>query len=208
MQNKSPAYMAALENAVERGLVVRKLVYFTAKRRDNGAPVTRGFWNGEDTLDFAVLNGFSGFQETRTYIGDGSLLDVSELIYVSDLTMQRASITLSQIAVASQQMVREYDMRLAKVEVHEYLLDPDTRLPVSIELPDFLGEVQKAPLKTPAAKSAGSIDIECVSDAFSMLTRSNPRKASYEGHKAARGDEWGLYRTAMETIVNIPWGQK
>lgn len=208
MQNKSAAYMTALENAAERGLVVRKLAYFRAKRRDNGASVSRGFWNGEDTMNFTVLNGFTGLQETRAYIGDGSLLGTSDLIYVSDLTIQRATISLSQIAVAAQQMVREYDLRLAKVEIHEYLLDPDTRLPVSIELPDFLGEVEKAPLTTPAAKAEGSIEIDCVSDAISMLSRSNPRKASYEGHKVLRGDEWGLYRTAMETIVNIPWGQK
>lgn len=43
-----------------------------------------------------------------------------------------------------------------------------------------------------------------------MLTRANPRKASYEGHKKARGadDEWGLYRAAMETVVEMPWGTK
>lgn len=208
MQTKSAAYMDACVNAVERGLVIRKLVVIRAKRRDTGAPVVRAFWNETDTIDIPVYDGFDGSQKTYSFIGDGSLLSVSDITYVSDLTIQPVTISLSQIALSSQQMLREHDLRLGKVEVWEYLLDPHTRLPVSIERPDFIGLVDKAPLKTPRTGGSGGIDVTCRSDAISMLTRANPKKASYEGYKAARGgDEWGLYRASMETVVDMPWGQ-
>lgn len=208
MQNKSPAYMEACANAVERGLVQRKLVVLRVKRRDTGAQVVRAFWDDLDTIDIPVLDGFDGTQKTYSFIGDGSLLGLSDITYVSDLTVQPVTITLSQVATFAQQLVREFHARLGIVEIWEYLLDPLTRQPVSVELPDFIGQISKAPIKTPTIGGQGSISITAHSDAIAMLTRSNPRKASYEGHKAARGDEWGLYRAAMETAVDIPWGTK
>ena len=208
MQNKSPAYMDACANAVERGLVPRKLVVFRVKRRDNGAPIVRAFWDEMDTMDIPVLDGFDGMQKTYSFIGDGSLLSVSDITYVSDLTVQPVNILLSQVSEFAQQVVREFDARLGKVEVWEYLLDPLTRLPVSVERPDFIGQISKAPIKTSRAGGEGAITITAHSDAIGMLTRVNPRKASYEAHKAARGDEFGLYRAAFETAVDIPWGAK
>ncbi|OCP17371.1 MULTISPECIES: hypothetical protein [unclassified Ensifer] len=208
MQNKSPAYMGACINAVEQGLVPRKLVVFRVKRRDNGAPVVRAFWDETDTIDIPVLDGFDGTQKTYSFIGDGSLLGVSDIVYVSDLSVQPVTVTLSQIAPFAQQLVREFEARLGRLEIWEYLLDPLTRLPVSVEWPDFIGQISKAPIKNPTSGGEGSIQITAHSDAIAMLTRKNPRKASYEGHKAARGDEWGLYRAAMETVVEMPWGTK
>jgi len=208
MQNKSAAYMDACINAVDRGLVPKKLVVFRVKRRDNGSPVVRAFWDDTDTIDIPVLDGFDGMQKTYSFIGDGSLLGVSDIVYVSDLSVQPVTVTLSQIAPFAQQLVREFEARLGTVEIWEYLLDPLTRLPVSVERPDFIGQISKAPIKNPNSGGEGSIQITAHSDAIAMLTRTNPRKASYEGHKAARGDEWGLYRAAMETVVEMPWGTK
>lgn len=150
MQNKNAAFMDACTNAVERGLVPRKLVVFRVKRRDNGAQEIRAFWNDTDTIDIPVLDGFDGSQKTYTFIGDGSLLGVSDITYVSDLTVQPVTVTLSQIAPYAQQLVREFEARLGIVEIWEYLLDPQTRAPVSIERPDFIGQISKSPLKTPS----------------------------------------------------------
>ena len=208
MQNKSAAYMDACVNAVERGLVPRKLVVLRVKRRDTGAQVVRAFWDDLDTIDIPVLDGFDGMQKTYSFIGNGSLLGVSDITYVSDLTVQPVNIILSQVSDFAQQLVREYEARLGIVEIWEYLLDPLTRLPVSVERPDFIGQISKAPIKTPSAGGEGAITITAHSDAIGMLTRVNPRKASYEAHKAARGDEFAIYRAAFETAVDIPWGAK
>ncbi|WP_457587283.1 hypothetical protein [Ensifer canadensis] len=207
MQSRSPAYMTALSNAPERGLIPRRLVYLTARDRQTGAQIKRGFWNDHHTLDIPVINGFTGLPETRTYIGEGALLGVSDITYVSDLTIQSVEIQLSQIVEAAQQMVRQYELRLGAVEIHECLLDPETRMPVSVELPDFLGMVDGAPIETPVVGGEGAIRVKAASDAIVMLTRINPRKASHEAHKAARGDDWAKYRAAMENVVTIAWGQ-
>lgn len=208
MQNKSAAFMDACTNAVERKLVARKMVVFRVKDRDTGAPIVRAFWNDTDTISIPVLDGIDGTQKTYDFIGDGSLLKVTDIVNVSDLSIEPVTVTLSQIAPFAQQLIREYNARLGRVEVWEHLLDPFTRLPVSVELPDFIGQITKAPIKTPSAGSDGGIEITAHSDAIMMLTRVNPRKSSYEGHKAARGDEFGLYRAAMETAVDMPWGSK
>ncbi len=207
MRNISSALLAAITGARQNGIAPRTLVYVTAKNRTTGLPESIGVWSDHDDSNIPVLSGITGLQETRLYYGGGALLQVSDIPRVSDLTVQTVTVDLSQIADVAQRLVREYDVRLAKVEIHQVLLDPASGLPVSIDAPVFLGEVDGAPIKTPAIGGRGSISLKVISDAISMLTRTNPRKSSYEAQKRRQGDEWGLYSGTIETW-NIPWGQK
>lgn len=207
MRNISSSLLTALTNAREDGLAPRTLVHVTAKNRTTGVPQGVGLWSDLDDANITVLSGIDGLPVTRLYYGGGSLLDVSDIPRVSDLTVQTVTIGLSQIADAAQQLVREYDVRLAKVEIHQVLLDPKSGQPVSTDAPVFLGEVDGAPISTPAVGGEGSIELKVISDAISMLTRQNPRKSSYEAQKRRQGDEWGLYAATVGTW-KLPWGQK
>ena len=60
MKNVSASFMAALTGARENGLVVRSLVYVTARERATGVPVSLGFWTGGEDLDIDVIDGESG----------------------------------------------------------------------------------------------------------------------------------------------------
>lgn len=207
MRNITAALLSAITGATDSGIAPRTLIYVTAKDRGTGLPVNVGIWSDIDDANITVLSGVTGLPETRAYYGAGALLDVSDIPRVSDLTIQTVTVTLSQIADVSQLLVREYDARLAKVEIHRVVLDPKSGAPVSVELPVFLGEVDGAPITTPPIGGEGSIELRVVSDAISMLARTNPRKSSYEAQKRRQGDEWGLYSGTVATW-KMPWGQK
>lgn len=198
--------MAALVSARDHGIVPRRLVYFYAKERDTGNPVELGVWTGDEDMSIEVISGTTGSVVSRSYYGALNLV-VPEIPRVSDMTIQSVTISMSQIADITQALVRGYDLRLGKVEIHDLLLDPASRLPVAPAEIAFLGEIDAAPINTPAAGEEGDISITIVSDAISMLARTNPQKTSYEGQKRRSNDQWGKYKSTVAAWT-VPWGQK
>jgi hypothetical protein len=207
MRDVDPDFMAALSSAAERGIVPRKLVSVTAREFADPSTTARvSFWTGDEDLNITVTSGITGLPSVRTFYGAVNL-EVGSIPRVSDLTIQTISVTLSQLADPVQDLVRGYDVRLAKVEIWDMLLDPASRLQVSTPQLVFLGEVDGSPIETPSVGQEGSVTIKCVSDAISMLTRKNYTKSSYEAQKLRSGDEWGKYAASVKSW-RIPWGQK
>lgn len=206
MRNLDTSFADALNASRDSGIVPRTFVYVTAKDRDTGAPVSIGLWSGDEDVDFTVISGVTGLPVTRSYYGAVNL-SVSSIPRVSDLTTQTVTIEMSQVAEITQLLVRGYDVRLAKVEIHEITLDTSSRLPSAVPDIAFLGEVDGAPIDTPAVGQDGRITISLVSDAISMLERVNPAKSSAEGQKRRSGDQWGKYSSTVGSW-KIPWGQE
>lgn len=206
MKNISAEMAAALAAARDNGLVPRQFLLVQAKERATGLPFERGFWSGDDTITIGVPDRYTGVISNKVFIGAQNL-NIGTIPRVSDLTIQTVTVDLSQIAIAVQEIAREYDLRLAKADVYEVTLDPLTKLASANPEVVFMGEVNGNPFETPAVGDEGSIQLELNSDAISMLSRTNPSKSSYEGQKRRGGDEWGLYSS---TIIswNVPWGQK
>lgn len=206
MKNISSAFLSSLEAVRDGSIIPVQFVWFQAKDRASGNPAELGLWTWDEDIQATVLSGTTGAPVSRTYYGAVNL-EVSEIPYVSDLTIQTVTVSMSQIADATQQLVRGYDLRLAKCEIHEMTYNPSTgQLSSDPELA-FLGQVDSAPITTPKVGEDGSIDISVVSDAISMLSRVNPRKSSYEGQKRRSDDEWGKYSSTVATW-DIPWGKK
>lgn len=206
MKNVSAAYQAALLGARDGSLVPVTFVWFRAKNRATGLPEELGMWTWDEDLQINVLSGTTGLPVTRTYYGAVNL-EVSDIPYVSDLTVQTVAIGMSQIADAAQQLVRGYDLRLAKCEIHEMTFDTLTGQLSSAPEIAFIGEVVGAPVKTPSIGNNGSIEISVISDAISMLTRTNPAKSSHEGQRRRRGDDWGINSSTIRNWP-VPWGKK
>lgn len=206
MKNVSAAYQAALLGARDSSLVPVTFVWFQAKDRATGGPVEIGLWTWDEDLQINVLSGTTGLPVTRTYYGAVNL-EVSDIPYVSDLTVQTVTIGMSQIADAAQQLVRGYDLRLAKCEIHEMTFNTTTGQLSSAPEIAFIGEVVGAPIKTPSIGNNGSIEVSVISDAISMLTRTNPAKSSYQGQRRRNGDDWGINSSTIKTW-DIPWGKK
>jgi hypothetical protein len=206
MKNISAGMAAALAVARDQGLITRQFVLIAAISRSTGLPFLRGFWTGDDNITIGVPDRDTGIVVNREFIG-GMNLSMTSIPRVSDLTIQTVTIDLTQIATAVQEIAREYDLRLAKADIYEVTLDLSTRLVSGTPEIVFMGEVNGNPINTPAVGEDGSIQLELVSDAISMLTRTNPRKSSYEGQKRRGGDEWGLYSSTISSW-KVPWGQK
>ncbi|MCK3776475.1 hypothetical protein MZK49_07000 [Ensifer sesbaniae] len=205
MLNAPAAVAVALEAAPQKGLSERRLVYVTVTDRATGDPVPIGAWTGDEDLTMQIISATTGLEETRTYYAMPAL-KVGEITCTTDMTVQSASIEMPQIADVVQALIRTHDARLARVEVHTLYLDVDTGQQLGT-LVDWVGEVDKAPIRTPPVGEEGAATFRTVSDLMSMLTRINPRKSSYEGQKLRQGDEWGKYASTAGNW-KLPWGQK
>ncbi|WP_265518973.1 hypothetical protein [Nitratireductor luteus] len=206
MRNPNPAFAAALTGARDRGILPRKFFWVTVRDRVDGSEEEVGLWSGDDTITVDVISGQTGLPVTRTYVG-GVDLQVGNIPRVSDMTIQTIDVSVSAIDSTVQLMVRGYDARLAPVEIHTGVLDPDTRLPVSPAEVEFLGQIDEAPIETAAVGGESRIPFAVRSDGILMLTRTNPKKRSYEAQKRRQGDEWGLYANSVGTW-RVPWGEE
>lgn len=207
MRDVDPAFMNALVNAPVRGLVARRLAWFVAKNRTTGAPATVGVWTGSEDLNITVVDGRTGLLVSRPYIGGLALESIGDVPRVSDFTVQNVDLNLSQLADAAQQLIRQYDVRMALVEVHDLLLDAETGDQVAPAQLVQLGRVDEAPIKTPRVGEAGSLVIKSITDVISMLTRKNSRKSSYQGQAVRQNDQWGKDSGVVSTW-KVPWGVK
>lgn len=207
MRNIDANFLEALVAAPQDGLIPRKFVSFKVKDRDSGALSYLNVWSGDEDITLNVTSGETGASVSRTYVGKGALQGVGEITLSSDMTVQQVDIELSQIADVDLAIVFEYDVRFAKVEVHEMAFDVDTRQPAAEPPCVFYGEVDGAPVNIPAVDGEGSISIKCVSDAITMLTRTNTAKSSYNQQKRRSGDEWGKYSNVVANW-GIAWGEK
>ncbi|MBW9062370.1 hypothetical protein JNB71_03465 [Rhizobium herbae] len=211
MRDVDSAFLTALQNARERGIVPRKLISITGRDFETGDPALVSFWSGHEDVTMTVVSGISGATSSRLFVGSVNLT-VSPIPRVADLTIQTVTVSVSQIAEPIQALVRGLDVRLAKVEIWEALLDPTSRQLVSTPPLVFLGEVDGSPITTPEVGGEGSVEISVVSDAISMLTRKNPQKSSYEAQKLrspnpADPDQFGKYAASIRSW-SIPWGVK
>lgn len=207
MRNADPAFINALANAPRDGLDVRRFLYVRAKTRDVvPVPINIGLWTGDSDVTVAVMDGLTGLAENRAYFGVGSSLAIPKIPRVSDLTVQSIEVNISQLNIVNQIMVRENNVRFAKVDIHEGIISPTTGLLVSPPEIAFLGEVDGDPIDTPQAGGEGSITLEIVSDAIRALTRINPAKRSDAYQSLRDGDRFGRYGNLTERI-KVAWGE-
>lgn len=205
MRDISPSFLDALMRSQETGIAPRQFLYINAKRTEDNSPVSIGFWNGDDDITISVVSPITNLLEARNYYGFQNL-QISPIIRNSKLQIEEVTVTLSQITNEAQQAIRGYDLRLAKAEVHECIMDG--RSPVAPPECVFLGEIDSAPLNTPEAGSDGNISVTMVSDAISMLNITNPLMSSFEGQKLRNpNDHFGKYASTVSK-VDIPWGRK
>lgn len=206
MRDVDPALQLALENAPADGLVPRRLVYMTGKSFTTGLPTSVSFWTGYDEQTFNVEDPDSDGAIARAYVG-GVDLQTGSIPLVSDLTIQTISISLNALHPAVQNFVRGSDIRLGKVQVHDVVLSAKSRNPVSVAPLVFLGEIDGSPIDLPSADSGeAAVTIRATSDVISMLSRTNPAKASFQEQTLRQADEWGIYSATVATW-QVSWGQ-
>jgi hypothetical protein len=134
----------------------RWLLWIKAKNFGSLTPAPVGLWNGEDNLTFNI-NGTN-----RVYQGALSRFEVEPITYAAGLDVRSLQITLAANAPETEDVVRGFVIRLAEVELHLALLDPDTTNLIDVE-PMFRGFINRAPLTTPAQGGGDTVTFEMVS---------------------------------------------
>lgn len=195
----------AVAGARDKGIVPRRFFWITPRNVETGTLAPFGLWTGDEDISVEVMSGNTGAIETRTYVG-GINLEIGDIPRVSDLTIQTIEVKFSAIAPVCQEIVRAHDVRLAKTEIHDGWLDVVSRSITDRPEIAFLGLVNGAPVETAATGGESYATLNIVSDAISMLTRTNPRKRSYEAQKRRGGDEFGLYSNTVK-VVTVTWGE-
>ncbi len=205
MRSSNASFVDQLVAAQDDGIIPRQFVYVkNIQPFGGGAPVSFGFWTGDDDADFVVVDGETGAPVTRTYYGAVNMV-IDNIPRVSDMSIQTIEIQVSQIATATELLVRGYDVRLAKVEIHEMAMSNSSRLPVSEPEVVFLGQIDGAPIETPGIGEDGAITFAINSDAMSMLARVNPRKSSDQSQRRRSDDRFGQYSGSVRSW-KIKWG--
>ncbi len=204
MRYLDPATLAALRSG---HVAPRDFLWLSPRDRDTGALVPMGFWSDLGTVSAPVIDPETDAEITRSYTGAGDLVEVGAVPLAAGFAVQTVSLKLSQLTPGAAAAVRGYDLRRAPVELHRGYLDPTTGLLVGPAIPFFTGEVDDAPISTPAEGEEGAINITLVSHA-QELSRTNPAKRSdADQRERAPGD--GFFRhAAVVGSWRIDWGQK
>ncbi len=204
MRGLSSANQAAL---AARQLVVRDFLWLVARNRYNGAPEPVGFWSDVGNVSAEVINPDTGQVEVRAFYGSGSLIAISDIPLVSNITVQSVDINMSQIDELVQQAVRLYDMKQARVEIYRGLFSPASRQMVAPAEPRFVGFVDQVRLRTPAENDAGEAVLTCKSHTQEM-TRSNPDTRSDASQKLRDPTDNFYQDTSTVSDWELWWGSE
>jgi hypothetical protein len=157
----------------QRQLMPRDFIWFVVRDRNTGAAVTDGYWSDIGEITAQYIDPDTGGVGTRTWAGAGSLIQISDIPLVSNITVQNITVTLSQVADRVNNLVRGYDCKQGRVEVYRGLFDPESRQMVAPAEPRFIGTIDEAPITTPRENESGDVTLTCTSNT-SELTRTNP----------------------------------
>lgn len=185
-----------------RRLVARDFVWFIVRDIATGNPVTDGYWSDVGTIDAEVIDPESGALVTRTFYGAASLISISDIPLVSNLTVQTVTLKLAQVADRVNDLVRGYDCKQGKVQIWRGLFDPSTRVLVDPAIPRFAGTIDAAPITTPREGETGDVTLTCTANT-QELTRSNPDTRS-DASQRLRSATDAFYR---HTATVIDWEQ-
>lgn len=188
-------HLAALE-----GVVPRILVWIEAKNRSTGEPETAGFWNGLDERSFTIGG------EARTYTGAGALLGVDPVIATVGLEVRMHRLSLSEITEEVAQAVREYDVRMAPVEVHRAAFDPETNELIGTPHRVIKGTVDSLTIPDGTEGESDPMTM-IVADAGRSLTQTLSIKKSDATQKQISATDEGRKYASISGSVKVFWGR-
>lgn len=204
MRNLDAATLTALQSG---HIAPRDFLWISPRDRDTGLRVPLGFWSDLGTVEATVLDPVTDAEITRSYTGAGDLIAVGAVPLAAGFAVQTVTLRLSQITPGAAQAVRGYDLRRAPAELHRGYLDPVSGRLVGPAVALFSGEVDAAPISTPAEGEEGEISITLVSHS-QELTRTNPAKRSDADQRRRLASDGFFRHAAVVGSWQINWGQK
>lgn len=188
-------------------LIARDFVWFVVRDRETGNPVTDGYWSGVGNIDADVIDPDTGSTVTRTFAGARSLIAISDVPRVSNLTVKNVTIKLAQVADRVNILVRGYDCKQGKVQIFRGLFDPSSHVLVAPAFPRFAGTIDSAPITTPPAGQTGDVKLTCTGNTIE-LTRSNPDTRSDASQRLRLATDNFYQDTATVSEWQQYWGKQ
>lgn len=202
MQTLDPNFLLSLQASRDAGIAPVSFFWVRARNRDTGAEQTMGLWSGDDDITVNVETP-SGGLSSRTYLGGCNLSIPEGIPLVANLTDDHITVAVSQIADATQQLVRGYDVRLAYCEIHQtsYVGGAFASVPQL----QWVGVVDDGPIDTPPVNGEGRIAMTVRSELMAQLTAINPAKSS-DSHQKRRqaGDRFSEYSGTVQAR-SVQW---
>jgi hypothetical protein len=187
-------------------LRARDFLWITARNRETGVLVSDGMWSDDYNTTAQVVSPDNGGVVERPFTGVGTLVAISDVPLVSNLTVQNVTVTLSQVHDHVATLVRDYDCKQARVEIFRGLYDPETRTMVDPAPPRFVGFVDTVEIKTPKEGDYGSVTLTCTSHTQEM-TRSNPDTRSDASQRLRNVNDEFYQDTAVVGEWEHFWGR-
>lgn len=176
------------------------LIWIEARNRDTGAPETMGLWTGSDDATFTIGG------VARVYHGAGAVLDVPAIQSQAGLVVQMQTVGLNIITPEVAQLIRGYDARGAKTEIHLARFNPETSGLIDVSRV-FKGWMDQAEIVTGPKGGSDSLTASLANSARA-LTRKVPLRVSDAAHQRAQpGDRIFRYADVSGT-VEVFWGMK
>lgn len=185
--------------AERRGTDGQVLLWIVAKNRDTGAPESLGFWTGDDHQIFLVAG------EVRRYYGAGNVIDVPPITASLGFQVRQTRIKLPPLTDEVQALVRQYDPRLAKVEIHSCPMDIDTGNQLGDPIRMFKGFLNEAPEEISRKGGASFLQLILVSSARN-LTLGLPLKRSSSELQRRNAKDLGREYSTTAGEWPVRWG--
>lgn len=196
MRSITPALASYLAGA--SGIEARILCWITSKNRGTGAPVTFGFWNGDDDETFTI-NGVA-----RLYYGAGDMGMPEPMTYSAGLSVNTYSLDLSMLSDHVQSALRTHDPRLAPVEIHRAFFNTQTKVLLEEPMRLFKGQVDENPIGTPEVNGEASAALVMSSSAIFLTKRLTQTKS--EAMQRLRSNDRFFRWTDISGQVTVSWG--
>lgn len=203
MRSLDPAEISAIANRV---VAARDLFWITVKDRSNGTPATFGFSTFVRDLSVPVRDGHTGAEVSRDFHGVGRALVIGAIPLTADITVRTIEVKLPGTDALVQQVMREYDPRLAPVQIHRAFLNPETGAQLATAKPRFIGVVDTAPIRTPQKGGESEAKLRCVTTTRE-LTRTNPDVRSHESQLAREPGDDFYKDTSVVGEWELYWGR-
>lgn len=195
---------AALE---ERKLVARDFLSFIVRSREDGSPVEDHMWSDVGTTTVGVIDPDTGLVDNRTFVGSGTLVQVSPVALVANLSVQDLRITMSQVHERVNQLVRLYDCQQGRVQLFRGLYDPSSRLLVAPAFARFVGFIDLLNITTPEEGGEGEVEFTIKSHT-QEITRSNPDTRSDTSQRIRSSTDDFFVDSSVTGEWEMFWGSK
>lgn len=190
-----------------RRIDARDFVSIFAKSRIDGSIVAEHWWSDVGNVTAPVVDPTTGASQNRNFVGAYSLVSIDAIPRAHNISVQSIGITLSQVSPSVNRIFREYNVKLARVEIFRGLYSPGTREFVAPAFARFVGYVNEVEVTYPEENSDGHVKFSCVSDT-AELTRASTETRSHESQlRRWPGDHFYVDTTTIGEREFF-WGRK